>query len=160
MARRAYTPEERAHALKLYREHGQAHASRETGIPPQTIGSWASRAGVRSDASARTAAATEAAAVLAEQRRAARKVTAEEHAGEALQEARTVRRLLVAAVGRAHTSENEDAQQGRAAIIRAMTLAYRELLNAGTARLDDAGDGQDTGPAVVYEIRGVPDEAL
>lgn len=43
--RRSYGESERAEALRLYREHGPAEAARKTGIPSNTIRSWALRAG-------------------------------------------------------------------------------------------------------------------
>lgn len=59
---RIYTPEEKAEALVLYASDGLAHAWRTMGIPKPTIASWARRAGFpHTDASAKTAAATEAA---------------------------------------------------------------------------------------------------
>lgn len=61
VARRTWTPEQRANALAIYRDHGPAEASRRTGIPGGTIASWANRAGVQTEAPAKTAAAVEAA---------------------------------------------------------------------------------------------------
>lgn len=66
-----YTDAQRAQALDLYVEHGPAEAERRTGIPRKTIASWARRAGVQSDAPAKTAAATEAAKLTLEQRKTA-----------------------------------------------------------------------------------------
>lgn len=59
MARVSYTPEQKAEALELYREHGAAEASRRCGIRSGTIKSWASRAGVATVAADVTRAATE-----------------------------------------------------------------------------------------------------
>ena len=58
-----YTPEQRADALRLYREIGPAKASRECGIPAATIRSWAHRNGIATTvpASEQTKAATDAA---------------------------------------------------------------------------------------------------
>lgn len=67
--RTTYTPEQRATALEHYTEHGPAEAERRTGIPRRTISSWARRAGVQSEAPAKTKAAVEAAAVTLEQRK-------------------------------------------------------------------------------------------
>lgn len=46
MARRTYTPEQKAEALTLYAQHGSAEAARITGVAPGTIQSWAHRNGV------------------------------------------------------------------------------------------------------------------
>lgn len=73
MSKRVYTPNQKARALKLYTEHGPAHASRQTGIPRATISKWASRGGVTVARNEKTRAATEAAvasrAVLRERAR-------------------------------------------------------------------------------------------
>lgn len=61
MARRTYTEEQKAEAVKLYEEHGTTAASKQTGIPKNTIQGWARKAGVRTVRQAKTAAATEAA---------------------------------------------------------------------------------------------------
>lgn len=53
-----YTPEQRTEALELYVEHGPRAASRETGIPVATIGSWAAAEG-RTFNAERTRQATE-----------------------------------------------------------------------------------------------------
>lgn len=69
MAERKYTDTQRDDALALYVEHGACEAARRTGIPQKTISSWAARAGVQSDAPAKTADATAAAAMKWAQRR-------------------------------------------------------------------------------------------
>lgn len=56
-ARATYTDEQRAEALALYREHGPTEASRRCGIPPRTITRWATKAGVATEVTAKTAAA-------------------------------------------------------------------------------------------------------
>ncbi|WP_087483985.1 hypothetical protein [Brachybacterium massiliense] len=61
--RRTYTPAEKAEALKLYEEQGPTAASEQTGIPKGTIASWAMRAGLQTDRTPKTAAATQAASV-------------------------------------------------------------------------------------------------
>lgn len=50
MARRVYTEDEKAEALRIYEEHGPSVAARETGIPKGTIAAWARRGGVRTSA--------------------------------------------------------------------------------------------------------------
>lgn len=50
MARRVYTEDEKAEALRIYQEHGPSAAARETGIPKGTIAAWARRGGVRTSA--------------------------------------------------------------------------------------------------------------
>ena len=68
---REYAEDEKATALALYQEIGLANAWRQTGIPKPTIASWARRAGLpHTDASAKTKAATMAAAARADQLRA------------------------------------------------------------------------------------------
>ena len=47
MSRRVYTDEQREEALRLYADDGLAAAHNATGIPKQTIQSWAKRSGVR-----------------------------------------------------------------------------------------------------------------
>lgn len=46
MARRTYTPEQRAEALELYAQHGAVETCRRTGIAKGTLQSWAHRSGV------------------------------------------------------------------------------------------------------------------
>ncbi len=60
MARRTYTPEQKADALASYVEHGAAETARRTGIPEGTLVSWAHRNGVQSVATERTQAAVQA----------------------------------------------------------------------------------------------------
>src|SRR6266542_1052231 len=55
-ARRSYSVEQKTQALELFREHGVREASRQT-----AIGAWAARAGLRTDAPKKIAAAIEAA---------------------------------------------------------------------------------------------------
>lgn len=62
MSRRTFTEAEKAEALALYAEVGKAEAARRTGISAGTIGAWASRTGVATDAAANIRAATEVAA--------------------------------------------------------------------------------------------------
>lgn len=70
-APRAYTDEQRAEALKLYRELGPAEASRRTGVKSATIRSWAHRSGeAGSEGAEQTRAATETARLSWAQRRA------------------------------------------------------------------------------------------
>jgi hypothetical protein len=64
-----YTPGEKATALSLHEELGPAEAARQTGIPKNTIASWAKRAGVQTVAAAATAAAIEMAKLTREQKR-------------------------------------------------------------------------------------------
>lgn len=71
MARRAYTPEEKANALELYATLGAAETARRTGISQGTLQSWAHRNGVQSVATERTRVAVEAARVRWEERRLA-----------------------------------------------------------------------------------------
>ena len=61
MSRRSYSDEQKAEALALYAEVGAAEAARRTGIKRGTLVSWASRAGVATDAAANLRAATEVA---------------------------------------------------------------------------------------------------
>jgi transposase-like protein len=59
--RRSYSEEQKTRALELYQEHGVREAARQTQIPRTTIGAWATRLGLRTDAPQKTAAAVEAA---------------------------------------------------------------------------------------------------
>lgn len=59
----------RERALRLYQELGPSEASRQTGVPKQTIASWGRRSGVHTNApTQQTAAAVEAARATREQR--------------------------------------------------------------------------------------------
>lgn len=71
MARRAYTDDEKAEALRLYETDGPSKASKALGIPKGTIGRWAKAAGVGTVPSEKTRAATEAAQIDAAAVRAA-----------------------------------------------------------------------------------------
>lgn len=64
-----YGEEQKAKALALYVEHGPREAARLTKIPQQTISRWAKAAGVRTEHTARTNAATEAATAERERSR-------------------------------------------------------------------------------------------
>lgn len=65
-----YTDEQKAEALKLYQSEGTRAAAKATGIPRSTIQGWAKTAGLRTERTSKTAAATEAAASEAARTRA------------------------------------------------------------------------------------------
>lgn len=70
MAAKKWTDEQRAQALEAYRLRGPSAASEETGVPRETIKSWAKRAGVASTATLpERRAQVEAAEITMEQRR-------------------------------------------------------------------------------------------
>lgn len=86
MARTIYSDEEKAAALDLIREVGLAEAWRRLRtIPKPTLGSWAQKAGIHSDAAAKTAVAVEAAQVRAKQLREELRVMLLEKAVDLLQ---------------------------------------------------------------------------
>lgn len=60
MSRRVYSDEQREEALRLYADDGLAAAHNATGIPKQTIQSWAKRSGVRTSATQNMREANEA----------------------------------------------------------------------------------------------------
>lgn len=70
MAKRTYTPEQRAEALDLYRTDGPTAVDQRMGIPKQTVQDWAKAAGVRTIRTETTAAAVEAHQADLAQRRA------------------------------------------------------------------------------------------
>lgn len=70
MARRAYTDEERAEALRIYEEQGPTAAQKQTGIHKATVTKWAKAAGKATVATQNTRKATEAAQVNNAERRA------------------------------------------------------------------------------------------
>lgn len=70
MARRAYTDEKKAEALRIYEEHGPTAAQKQTGIHKATVSKWAKAAGVATVATENTRKATEAAQVNNAERRA------------------------------------------------------------------------------------------
>lgn len=65
-----YTEEQKAEALQLYKTEGTRAAAKATGIPRGTIQWWAKTAGVRTERTSKTAAATEAASSEAARTRA------------------------------------------------------------------------------------------
>lgn len=65
-----YTDEQKTEALQLYKTEGTRAASKATGIPRSTIQGWAKTAGLRTERTSKTAAATEAAASEAARTRA------------------------------------------------------------------------------------------
>lgn len=69
MTRRRYTPEQRAEAVALYREHGPREAARRLGFDAGTIVGWAKAAGVQTLGSKQTAAATAKIKITMEARR-------------------------------------------------------------------------------------------
>lgn len=70
MARRAYTEDEKAEALRIYEEHGPTAAQKQTGIDKSTVRKWARAAGVATVATVKTQAATQAMQVSNAERRA------------------------------------------------------------------------------------------
>jgi len=70
MARRSYTDDERETALDLYVDHGPAEASRITGIPIQTISTWAVNSGRSELRSEQLSGAVKASKLAWEARRA------------------------------------------------------------------------------------------
>ena len=70
MARRAYTEDEKAEALRIYEEHGPTAAQKQTGIPKGTITRWAKAAGVETVSAENTRKATEAIQLTNAERRA------------------------------------------------------------------------------------------
>lgn len=70
MPKRRYTPDERTAALALYAEHGPTAVQDTLGIPKGTVTGWAKAAGIGTVRNERTAAATEAMALDAAERRA------------------------------------------------------------------------------------------
>lgn len=69
MAAKRWTDEQRDEALRLFRSHGPAEASRLTGIPKATVASWARRHQVQTNVVVEREEAVEASALQAEQRR-------------------------------------------------------------------------------------------
>jgi transposase-like protein len=88
VARREYTAEEKAEALRLYVEVGLCQSAKLTGIPKSTIRDWAKAAGVQTDGDTKTAAAIEAAKARAERARAERNALFPEVALELLKRIR------------------------------------------------------------------------
>lgn len=70
MPKRRYTDDERAAALTLYAEAGPTAVQDSLGIPKGTVTGWAKTAGIGTVRNERTAAATEAMALDAAERRA------------------------------------------------------------------------------------------
>lgn len=70
MARRAYTEEQKAEALKLYETDGPSKASKTLGIPKGTIAAWARRTGVQTVRTENVRARVEAAQLDNAERRA------------------------------------------------------------------------------------------
>ena len=68
--KRTYSQAEKEKALAAYVALGPAETARQLGIPKGTLVSWASRAGVQSDAAQKTQAATEAAEAYCAAKRA------------------------------------------------------------------------------------------
>ena len=70
MARRAYTEDEKAEALKLYEEQGPGAVQKQLGIPKGTVGRWAKAAGVGTVRTENVRARVEAAQLDNAERRA------------------------------------------------------------------------------------------
>lgn len=70
MARRVYTEEQKAEALRIYENEGPSEAARQTGIPKGTIAAWGKRTGVQTYAAQNTREATEVAQANNAERRA------------------------------------------------------------------------------------------
>lgn len=58
--RRTYTNKQREEALRIYETEGTTAASKQLGIPKNTIQGWARKRGIRTVRTAKTQAATEA----------------------------------------------------------------------------------------------------
>lgn len=85
-----YTPDDRARAISVYREHGPSEAARRFGMSKSTVTRWAKAEGVSSaEPAERTRAATQAAQMTAKQRRAKLK-------DATLEDADTIRRMILA----------------------------------------------------------------
>lgn len=86
----AYSPDDRARAISVYREHGPSEAARQFGMSKSTVTRWAKAEGVPpAEPAERTRAATQAAQTTAKQRRAKLK-------DAMLEDADTIRRLILA----------------------------------------------------------------
>lgn len=70
MSRRVYTDEEKAEAVSLYESEGTSAASKQTGIPKNTIQGWARKAGVRTVRNENVSARVDAAKLDNSERRA------------------------------------------------------------------------------------------
>lgn len=70
MARRVYTNEEKAEALRIYEAEGPSAAEKQLGIPKATVASWARRAGVHTVRTENVRARVEAAQLDNAERRA------------------------------------------------------------------------------------------
>lgn len=70
MARRVYSDEEKAEALRIYEAEGTSAASKQTSIPKSTIDQWARKAGVRTVRAENVRARVEAAQLDNAERRA------------------------------------------------------------------------------------------
>lgn len=142
MARRRYSDDEKAEALRIYRDEGTTAAAKKTGIPKPTISSWARRGGMHTVRNQKTAAATEAA-------------TLDAAAARATVAANTIRAADKAAATILERLESE-----------ALTIPLRELATVYgilvdkhvlLARLDNSGDDYSAVDAWISQmIDGAP----
>lgn len=70
MARRVYSDEQKAEALRIYEAEGTSAASKQAGIPKSTIDQWARKAGVRTVRNENVSARVDAAKLDNSERRA------------------------------------------------------------------------------------------
>lgn len=70
MARRAYSDEEKAEALRIYQEHGPSAVEKQLGIPKGTVGRWAKAAQIGTVRTENVRARVEAAQLDNAERRA------------------------------------------------------------------------------------------
>lgn len=144
MTRHAFTATDRERALQDYDTLGPAECARRAGVPPSTLRSWASRAGLAAAASQRVAAAVERRGLDLEERRqllAADLLTAAEEALQALHQPVAVYRVAAEGIvaGEAPRPSPRDAQ---ALLIGAAIAIDKAQLLTGqaTERYEDTGE--------------------
>lgn len=142
---RKYTEQQRTDALALYETHGPTAVQQRLGIPKSTVRKWARLAGRATRATARTHAATEAAAANAAHARA-QAATATIHAAN----------HAVTVLHRRLTTEAATLPLRDLAIIAGILIDKHVLL----ARLDQTdGDHATVDAWLAHILGGGPDQA-
>lgn len=152
MARRRYTEEQKAEALKLYETHGPTAVEEQLDIPKGTISYWATKAGVKTVRIARTREATEAASLDAKARR--QRIVENQHLITEKLQAQFLSprwKTLVRGEGGAEHTETLDYVPGRDAKDMLSALNSSSTI---IARLDEQVTEHDDAKSVLADLIG------
>lgn len=164
-ARAPYTDAQRADTIAAYIEHGPREAARRTGIPARTITRWAAAAGVSTEATAKTTAATQAAAATLERRKQAtvdRFVTEVNAFLDRLYQPTVEKRVVVVSLGRDGGSEPEivEVRRDRPTIAEGKALVWSAAVLWDKVQAATGGVTERIGVSDEREVQAVAADVL